>query len=468
MLKKHAQFFKSLFFITDLFIISLAWFLSYVLRFQAEFIRPPILGIPPFSTHLQYLIPLLILWGLISSKTQLYRPRRIGHLLKEFLEVARCLTFALFLTIVVIYLFRRFEFSRLAFFYFWGMGIAGLISVRLLARETFRMLRKRGYNQRFAVIAGTGALGQKVLEKIGLYPELGIQVIGFLTSKKEEIGEKIKDIPILGLYEDLDKILERRVVDICFVALSINEHDRFEGLVDKVQGYIPDIKVIPASYEFLKLRGGLDELGNLPLVSLQASPLYGWNAVVKKAFDLLLGSMILIMMSPILFIISLLIRMTSEGPIFYRQERVGMDGRIFQILKFRTMKVDAERKTGPVWAKENDPRGTPIGAILRKTSLDELPQMFNVLRGEMSLVGPRPERPNFVKEFKDQIPSYMLRHKIKAGMTGWAQINGWRGNTSLEKRIEYDLYYIQNWSIGFDLRILIMTLWRGFFNKSAY
>jgi Undecaprenyl-phosphate glucose phosphotransferase len=468
MLKKNAQFFKSLFFISGLFIISLAWILSYVLRFEAEFIRPPILGIPPFSTHLHYLIPLLILWGLISNKTQLYRPRRIGHLLKEFFEVARCLTFALFLTIVIIYLFRRFEFSRLAFFYFWVMGIAGLISVRLLARETFRMLRKRGYNRRFAIIAGTGTLGQKVLEKTGLYPELGIQVIGFLTSKEEEIGGKIENIPILGLYEDLDKILGRRVVDICFVALSINEYDRFEGLIDNVQGYIPDVKVIPASYEFLKLRGGLDELGGLPMVSLQSSPLYGWNAVVKRAFDLILGTMILIMMSPILFIISLLIRLTSEGPIFYRQERVGMDGRIFQMLKFRTMKVDAERKTGPVWAKENDPRRTPIGAILRKTSMDELPQLFNVLKGEMSLVGPRPERPNFIEEFRNKIPLYMLRHKVKAGMTGWAQVHGWRGNTSLEKRLEHDLYYIQHWSIGLDLKILLMTLWKGFFNKSAY
>jgi exopolysaccharide biosynthesis polyprenyl glycosylphosphotransferase len=212
----------------------------------------------------------------------------------------------------------------------------------------------------------------------------------------------------------------------------------------------------------------MDALDDLPIVSLQGSPLYGWDRVFKRMFDLVVGSFILILLAPVMFLIGLLIKWTSEGPIFYRQERVGMNGRPFQILKFRTMRVDAEKETGPVWAKENDPRRTQIGTFLRKTSLDELPQLFNVLRGEMSVVGPRPERPNFVEEFRNKVPSYMLRHKIKAGMTGWAQVNGWRGDTSLEKRIEHDLYYIQNWSMGFDLRILLMTLWKGFSNKSAH
>lgn len=212
----------------------------------------------------------------------------------------------------------------------------------------------------------------------------------------------------------------------------------------------------------------MDELDGLPIVSLQSSPLYGWNSVFKRAFDLGFGSLILVMVSPLMALIALLIKLTSKGPVLYRQERVGMDGHTFEMLKFRTMKEDAESETGPVWAKENDSRRTSIGRFLRKTSLDELPQLFNVLKGEMSLVGPRPERPVFVEKFRNSIPSYALRHKIKAGMTGWAQVNGWRGNTSLEKRIEHDLYYIQNWSIGFDLRILFMTLWRGFFSKSAY
>ncbi len=468
MLKKHAQFFKSLFIISDLSILSLAWIFSYFLRFYTNLIRAPLLGIPPFLTYIEFLIPLWVLWGLVSIKIHLYQPRRIEHFFNEFLDIGKNLTLALLLLMAVTYLFKRFEFSRLAFFYFWLAGLWGLTLSRYIARKTLKVLRKRGYNQRVALIAGTGELGRKVLEKLELYPELGIQVTGYLTGKFEEVGKKIRNVPILGPYEELDKILEENKVDIFFIALPINEYDRLEGLIRKLRGHLADVKVVPGAYEFLSLRGGIDELDDLPIVSLQSSPLYGWNQVYKRIFDLILGTLILVMMSPIMALIAFFVKRTSEGPIFYRQERVGMDGRSFQMLKFRTMRMDAEKETGPVWAKENDPRRTKIGTFLRKASMDEIPQLFNVMKGEMSLVGPRPERPVFVEKFRKRIPSYMLRHKIKAGMTGWAQVNGWRGNTSIEKRIDHDLYYIENWSIGFDLKILFITLWKGFFSKSAY
>jgi len=468
MLKKHAQFFKSLFFISDLLIISLAWILSYFLRFYTTLIRAPLLGTPPFLTYIEFLLPLWVIWGLVSIKIRLYQPRRMEHFFKEILDIAKGLTLTSFILIAIIYLFKRFEFSRLAFFYFWVMGILGLTSIRYYTRKILKILRRRGYNQRFALIAGTGELGQKVLEKIELYPELGIQVIGYLTRKFEEVGKKIENVPILGRYEDLDRILGENKVDIFFIALSINEYEGLENLIKKLRGHLADIKVIPGAYEFLSLRGGIDELDGLPIVSLQSSPLYGWNNVFKRIFDLTLGTLILVITFPIIAAIGFWVKWTSEGPILFGQERVGMNGHPFQMLKFRTMKVDAEKETGPIWAKEDDPRRTKIGTFLRKTSLDELPQLFNVIKGEMSLVGPRPERPVFVEKFKNMIPSYMLRHKIKAGMTGWAQVNGWRGNTSLEKRIEHDLHYIENWSIGFDLKILFMTFWKGFFSKSAY
>ncbi len=467
MLKKHAKFFESLFFISDLLIVSLAWILSYFLRFYLIPIRPPILGTPPFLTYLEFLLPLWVIWSFTSNRFGLYRPRRMEHFSKEVFDIAKSLTFGSVILIALIYLLRRFEFSRLAFLYFWEIGFLGLISMRYFTRRTLMMLRSKGYNQRFALIAGTGELGKKVLKNTGLYPEMGIQIIGFLTRQMEEVGKKIKNIPVIGVYEDLDKIVGENRVDIFFVALPIHEYHYFENLIKKVQGHLSEIKVVPGSYEFLGLRGGMDALGDLPIVSLQGSPLYGWDSFFKRTFDLVLGILILVMISPIMLVISLLIKLTSQGPILYKQGRVGFDGRLFQMFKFRTMKKDAEKETGPVWARENDSRRTMIGAFLRKTSLDELPQLFNVLKGEMSLVGPRPERPNFVEEFRNRIPLYMLRHKIKAGMTGWAQINGWRGNTSLEKRIEHDLYYIQNWSIGFDVRILLMTIWKGFFSKSA-
>ena len=467
MLKKHAQFFESLFFISDLLILSLAWILSYFLRFHFVPIRPPLLGTPPLMNYLEFLLPLWVIWGFTSNRFGLYRPRRMEHFSREVFDIAKCLTFAFVILIAVIYLLRRFEFSRLAFLYFWEIGFLGLLSMRYFARRTLMMLRSKGYNQRFALIAGTGALGQKLLEKIEIHPDFGIHVIGFLGHRAEEVGKKVKNIPVIGVYEDLDRIVGENKVDIFFVALPIHEYHCFEGLVREVQGDLTEIKVVPASYEFMGLRGGMDVLGDLPMLSLQGSPLHGWDRVFKRTFDLVIGIVILVILSSVMLVISLLVKLTSRGPILYKQERVGFDGRFFQMFKFRTMKKDAEKKTGPVWARENDSRRTKVGAFLRKTSLDELPQLFNVVKGEMSLVGPRPERPNFVETFRNEIPHYMLRHKIKAGMTGWAQINGWRGNTSLEKRIEHDLYYIQNWSIGFDVRILFMTIWKGFFSKSA-
>lgn len=468
MLKKHARFFKSLFLISDLLVLTGAWILSYYLRFHTILIRPPVLGTPNIRLYFQVLPLLFILWMLFSYQGNLYRPRRIDHLTRELYELMKCLTLTTILMITLIYLFRHFEFSRLAFLYFWVVGLGGLFLLRVLFRTLLKKVRERGYNLRFALIAGTGGLGQTLLEKIESHPELGIKVIGFLANDRHRIGKTLGKIPILGHYEDLEQIIQERVVDLFFIALSIDEYGSFEKMVQKVLGQLPEVKVVPASYEFLGLKGGPDELDGLPLVSLQGSPLLGWDRVFKRIFDLLLGSFVLVAVFPFLVAIGLLIKITSRGPVLYRQKRVGMDGHLFEILKFRTMRPDAERETGPVWAIQNDPRRTKIGAFLRKTSLDELPQLLNVLKGDMSLVGPRPERPQFVDEFRNRIPSYMLRHKIKAGMTGWAQIHGWRGNTSLEKRIEYDLYYIQNWSIFFDLKILWMTLWKGFFSKSAY
>ncbi len=468
MLKKHAQFFESLFFISDIVILSLAWALTYFLSFGGGLTGHPLSGSPSFLSHLESLFPLWVAWGLVSKGIRFYHTRRIEYFSKELLDILRGLTITTIITMAISFLLGKFEVSRSAFLYFWLLGLLGLLLTRSFIRKILKTLRKQGYNQRFAFIAGTGELGQKIFENLERHPELGIRVTGFLTRQAKEVGKKIRNVPILGTYEDITTVIAQEKVDVFFVAMPINEYDRLVILLEKLQHYPLDIKVIPGVYEFIGLRGGVDELGDLPIVSLQGSPLYGWNMVFKRIFDLVLGILMLGIAFPFLVIISVLIKCTSRGPIFYRQARVGMDGFSFEMLKFRTMRVDAEKYTGPVWAKANDPRRTKIGAFLRKTSLDELPQLFNVIKGEMSLVGPRPERPNFVEEFKDRIPSYMLRHKIKAGMTGWAQVNGWRGNTSLEKRIEHDLYYIQNWSISFDLIILLMTLCKGWFHKSAY
>jgi len=226
---------------------------------------------------------------------------------------------------------------------------------------------------------------------------------------------------------------------------------------------------VPDVFSLVPARGGVEEFEMIPFIHLRESRLYGWNRVLKRTFDLVFGTVALVGAAPVMLGIAVALKLASPGPVFYRQERMGVDGRRFRMLKFRTMRVDAEAETGPVWAREGDPRRTAVGVFLRRTSLDELPQLFNVLRGEMSLVGPRPERPSFVEDFRKRVPGYMLRHKMKAGMTGWAQIKGWRGNTSIEKRIEYDLYYIERWSLAFDLKILLLTIWDALrINRNAH
>ncbi len=364
------------------------------------------------------------------------------------------------------YLLRRFEFSRLAFLYFWIFSIVCLGLNRALFREVLRFLRKKGYNLRHALIVGSGGTALDLVGRIESHPELGVKLLGFLTGDRKKIGSRIGGIAVLGGYGEVKKIIRQHRIDILFIALPSDSQHHLKPVLQGLGEEMVDVKVIPDVYQFVTIRGGLDELDGLPIINLQGTPLYGWNRILKRTFDVVFSVIGIVLFSPLMAIVAALIKMTSPGPVFYSQERMGLDGKVFRMLKFRSMRVDAEKDTGPVWAKPDDPRRTKIGAFLRKTNLDELPQLFNVLKGDMSIVGPRPERPAFVEDFKGKVPKYMLRHKMKAGITGWAQINGLRGNTPIEDRIRYDLSYINNWSIWFDLKIFAMTLWSGF--KNAY
>ena len=257
-------------------------------------------------------------------------------------------------------------------------------------------------------------------------------------------------------------------VDQVFIALPLEAQGTMEKILRELGNEMVDINVVPDLYQYAILRGSVEEFEGLPIITLSGSPMYGWNSVMKRAFDLCIGGSTLLLALPVLVLIACFVKLTSRGPVFYVQERMGFDGTVFRMVKFRTMRDGAERDTGAVWAQENDPRCTPFGAFLRRTSLDELPQLWNVCKGDMSLVGPRPERPILIEEFRQSIPRYMLRHRVKAGMTGWAQVHGWRGNTSLRKRVQYDLYYITHWNPRLDIRIMWMTLFHGLFHRNAY
>ena len=263
-------------------------------------------------------------------------------------------------------------------------------------------------------------------------------------------------------------MMTRESIDHLYVALPPDQHLQMLELLDSTSRLMVDVKVVPDLLQVIALRARLEDLDGVPVININDVPLQGFNSILKRCIDVGISAAALIALAVPSAIVILLIRATSRGPVFYRQERMGLDGKSFTIVKFRSMYDDAERHAGRVWTVPDDPRVTPLGRFLRRSNLDELPQLWNVLCGDMSIVGPRPERPHFVEQFKHRIPQYMLRHKVKAGLTGWAQVNGWRGNTPLEKRIEDDLYYIENWSVRLDMKIIWLTLLRGFFHKHAY
>jgi Undecaprenyl-phosphate glucose phosphotransferase len=464
-LKAHSRFFEHLTLAVDLVLIGACWLVAYFARFYVA--GPPLVTpeVPPLRDYLLQLVPILGVWGLAFHGFGLYRPRRLGSHLAEWVDVAKASTLGVLVLIAIMtFAFRRYEYSRVVILYFWVLSILTMSFWRATFREGLRFARRRGLNLRRAIVVGGAGPATEILAALRRRPDAGVQVLG-LVGDKDEGGTSV---PWLGRVEELRAILDRQEVDIVFVALPHAEYGRLGAILDEIGDDPVTIHLVPDVYGLASLRGGIEEFEGVPLIHLRESPLYGWNLVLKRAMDLVVGGLAFLVAAPLMALIAPAVRWSSPGPALLRQERMGLDGRRFAMLKFRTMRPDAEAATGPVWARQDDPRRTWLGALLRRWSLDELPQLINVLRGEMSLVGPRPERPVFVEEFRRQIPGYMLRHKVKAGMTGWAQVNGWRGNTSLQKRIEYDLYYIERWSLAFDLKILVKTLWRGVFGKNAY
>lgn len=458
MLRRHSQFLKSLLFLFDLGVICTCWVGAYFLRFS-ELLEPAPKGIPPIQTYLWMLAPIVVVWGISFQAFDLYRPRRMGTRLGEFLDVAKANTLSVLILVALTFFIRQYEFSRLVLVYFWILNLAALGFSRMLFRETLRFLRRQGFNQRHALIVGAGRLGCRAAEALARHPELGVKVRGFLSVDYSRRGERIEGIPHLGTYDDLRARIDEGI-DIVFVCLPPQEEQWAEKVFAVLSATTVEVKALPAICEFMSLRAEAEMFEGLPIITLQGSPLYGWNLVIKRVMDVIGAVAALILFAPVLLAVSALVKVTSPGPVLFRQERMGLDGQAFQMLKFRSMRIDAESETGPVWAQPNDDRRTPIGAFLRRTSLDELPQFWNVLKGEMSLVGPRPERPELIDEFKHRIPHYNARHHAKPGMTGWAQVNGLRGDTDLGERIQCDLWYLENWSLWLDLQIMLLTFFK--------
>jgi len=461
-LKAHSRVVENLALGGDLCLIAICWVLAYWIRFHLMHVT----DVPPFRDYALQLIPILVVWGIAFRTFDLYRPNRLGSRVSEWFDVAKASTLgALILVSIMTFAFRGYEYSRLVILIFLAQSIVAVSLARAALREALRFARRHGYNLRYAIVVGGGEPAAEVLRILNRRRDVGVFVLGLLSDKKE-VPENVR---WLGGIEDVRTVLDRQQVDIVFIALPHADASRLTAVLSGIGDDPIAIHLVPDVFSLVPARGGIEEFEMVPFIHLRESRLYGLNRVLKRAFDLVFGGLGLAVAAPIMLAIAVGLKLTTPGPVLYHQERMGVDGRRFRMLKFRTMRVDAEAETGPVWARPDDPRRTALGVFLRRTSLDELPQLFNVLRGEMSLVGPRPERPSFVEEFRRRVPGYMLRHKVKAGITGWAQINGWRGNTSIEKRIECDLYYIERWSLGFDLKILLQTLWYGFrINRNAH
>lgn len=467
MLKKYSQLFLSALIISDSLVILFSWIAAYYLRFHSGWI-PLFNGIPPVEQYQELLIPVLILFLINFKVIGLYQPLRGKSPWVDYYNIIKANTISVLILSAILFFYRDESYSRVVVGIFWLTATFLLVVSHMLIRNVLMMIRRRGRNLRCVLIAGAGELGREVAERIDLHPEMGFKIVGFLTTQKKKVGTWISGYPVLGLLDDVSKFIKSHEVDKLFITLPMKSQDHFERVLFNLGEESVDIKVVPDLLQYMSLSGGVDNFDGLPIVNLTESPLYGWNIVFKRATDIAISFLAIVLTSPLMILIALLIKLESRGPVFYIQERVGLDRKVFNMYKFRSMATEAESETGPVWTKENDERRTRLGALLRKTSLDELPQFFNVFTGDMSMVGPRPERPVFVEDFKKSVPHYMLRLKMKAGITGWAQVNGWRGNTCLEKRIEHDLYYIKHWSWFFDIKILIKTLWNGFINRHAY
>ena len=453
-------------FATDVAATFLAFFLAWVLRFETLLIPWLEHGSKPdFIPYLQLLPFIVLAWPTVFFFQGLYQSKLGKSRIEQSVSILIAVLFAGLLLTFLTAWYRPalvdqpgeiFTYSRAFLAIFLVTNFVFTAAGRFTLQAFMRNLRRRGRGLRRILVVGSGRLGREVTEKILAHRSLGFEVVGFLDDNP---GSRfILGRPVLGSLKSLPEVLEEHQIDQVMIALPLEAYRKTMRILEHLYKECVEVRLVPDVLQYAALKATIEDLDGTPLINLSQVPLEGWTSLVKRTIDLLLSAAAMLLTLPLLPIVALAIWLEDRGPIFYRQERMGLDGRSFQILKLRSMRINAETSTGPIWAVKNDPRRTRVGALLRRTSIDELPQLWNVLKGEMSLVGPRPERPAFVREFKHKVPQYMQRHRVRAGITGWAQVHGWRGNTSIRRRIQYDIYYIENWSLMLDFKILWMTL----------
>lgn len=470
MIKDNQRHFNRLHVVIDGLVVIISYLTAWIVRFP---LRGGIESLQfwDYCKILALLVPYLLLLYFASN---LYTPKRVQGRRYEFGNIVQANTIAIVTVLLCLQLFnKQFEyfthnFSRAMLFYFYGINIFLETLVRNAIRIILRKIRKKGYNLKHILLVGYSRAAEEYIDRIIANPQWGYDICGILDDNVER-GRSYRGIQVLGVCDDISYLLPTNELDEIAITLGLNEYSKLEHIVAECEKSGVHTKFIPDYNNIIPTKPYTEDLMGLPVINIRYVPLSNtFHAMTKRIVDIFGASVALILFSPIMLLTTILIKLTSRGPLIYKQERVGRHNKTFQMYKFRSMEVQAPSKEKQAWTVKDDPRVTAVGKIIRRTSIDELPQLINILKGDMSLVGPRPERPFFVEKFREEIPRYMVKHQVRPGLTGWAQINGYRGDTSIRKRIEYDLYYIENWTMGLDFKIIFLTFFKGFINKNAY
>ena len=465
MIKENQKHFNRLHVVLDAFVIVVSYFIAWMIKFL--FMDQDV-GALPFRIYAAAILPIVLVYLLLYYIFSLYTPKRVQGRRLEMWNIVKANTVGIALILGALYLIKMMHFSRELLAIFYSVNILLETGLRNLIRYFLRSMRKNGYNLKHILLVGYSHAAEEYIDRIIANPQWGYKIRGILDDHIEA-GTEYKGVKVLGRIANLMVILPQNRLDEIAITLGLNEYYRLEEIVALCEKSGVHTKFIPDYNRVIPTKPYTEDILGLPVINIRHVPLTNtYYAFLKRTMDIVGSVCAIILFSPVMLFSAVMIKLTSPGPLIFKQERVGLHNQPFMMYKFRSMEVQAPEKEKTRWTVKDDPRVTGFGKFMRKTSIDELPQLFNVLKGEMSLVGPRPERPFFVEKFKEEIPRYMIKHQVRPGITGWAQVNGYRGNTSIRKRIEYDLYYIENWTLGLDIKILFLTVFKGFINKNAY
>ncbi len=469
MIKDNQKYFNILQRIVDVLVIAGTYIFAWYLKFESPFAHiDPGTGVLPMEVYFLAMIVIVPGYMILYSLCDLYTSKRVSHVRHEVAGIIKANTIGLILFLGFLYIIKQHDFARSMILAFYVLNIVLGIFSRILIRKILRSFRRKGYNLKHILLVGYSRSAEGYIDRIISNPQWGYHVCGILDDSVPR-GTVYKGVKVLGDIDNLEIILPENKLDEIAVTLALADYDRLEEIVGRCEKAGVHTKFIPDYNSLIPSRPYTEDLQGLPVINIRYVPLTNTiNWLVKRLVDIVGACIALVVASPVMILAAILVKLSSPGPVIFKQERIGLHNKPFKMYKFRTMELQKATSEAKAWTVRNDPRVTKIGRVLRRTSIDELPQLFNILKGDMSLVGPRPERPLFVEKFKEEIPRYMVKHQVRPGLTGWAQINGYRGDTSIRKRIEYDLYYIENWTLSFDFKILFLTFFKGFINKNAY